>query len=124
LCLWRNMNMLVKRIEDVEAVPVDMEGAKDVTVRVLFGPKDSAPTFAMRVFELDGGGHTPYHEHPFEHEVVILEGDIAVVSKDGETPVKPGNVVLVMPNEVHQFRNMSESNPAKLMCLVPVEYQK
>ena len=116
--------MILKKIKEVEAVDVDMEGAKDVKVRVLFGPKDGAPTFAMRVFEMAPGGHTPYHEHPFEHEAVILEGKIAMVTKDGERPVAFGDVVMVEPGEVHQFKNLSETEPASMICLVPIEYQK
>jgi len=116
--------MIIKTPEDVSAVPVNMEGAENVTVRVLFGPADNAPTFAMRRFDIGPGGQTPYHRHPFEHEVVILSGDIAIVRPDGEQPVRPGQVVLVMPDEQHAFRNRSDTEPAAMLCLVPVEYQK
>ena len=71
--------MLIKKIDEVKAKAVEMEGAKDVTVRVLFGPADGAPTFAMRVFEVAGGGHTPYHEHPFEHEVNVPVYNLSVL---------------------------------------------
>lgn len=116
--------MLIKKIDEVEAVAVEIEGAKDVTVRVLFGPKDGAPTFAMRVFEVAGGGHTPYHEHPFEHEVMVLAGDVAVVTEDGPRPLDVSDVLLVPANEKHQFKNLSDSEPARFMCLVPIAYQK
>ncbi|MBN1816355.1 MAG: cupin domain-containing protein [Sedimentisphaerales bacterium] len=116
--------MIIKKPSDVPAVPVEMEGANKVTVRVMFGPKDKAPTFAMRIFELAGGGNTPYHKHPFEHEAVILSGDIALVTPDGDKPVAIGDVVLVMPDEIHAFKNRSDTKPASFMCLVPVEYQK
>ncbi|MBN1764685.1 MAG: cupin domain-containing protein [Sedimentisphaerales bacterium] len=116
--------MLIKKIDDVAAVPVEMEGAKDVKIRVLFGPKDGSPTFAMRIFELDKSGHTPFHRHPFEHQVMVLQGDIGLVSEDGQIPIKPGDVVMVMPGEKHQFRNLSDKGPAKIMCMIPVEYQK
>ena len=53
--------MLIKRITDVGAVPVEMEGAEGASVRVIFGPADEAPNFAMRVFELAKSGHTPYY---------------------------------------------------------------
>ena len=43
--------MLIKKPSDVAVEPVQMEDAKGVTVQVLLGPKDSAPTFAMRLFE-------------------------------------------------------------------------
>ena len=116
--------MLVKKIDDVPAVSVDMEGAKDVKVRVLFGPDDGAPTFAMRVFELDKAGHTPYHSHPFEHEVIVLDGDLAVVTENDQTPLKAGDVLLMSPDEIHQFKNLSETETACMICLVPIQYQK
>ena len=116
--------MLVKKIKDVPAVPVEMEGVKDVNVRVIFGPKDEAPNFAMRVFDIAEAGHTPYHSHPFEHEVIILAGEVMVVTENDKTPLSVGDAVMVMPDEVHQFRNTSETNPASMACLVPVQYQK
>ena len=116
--------MLVKKIKGVPAVPVAMEGAQDVSVRVLFGPKDNAPTFALRQFELAPGGCTPYHNHPYEHEVVVMQGNIALVQENGETPITVGDVVLVPPDVKHRFRNASDTEPAKMLCIVPVEYQK
>lgn len=116
--------MLIKKINDVPAQDVNMEGAKDVKVRVLLGPKDNAPTFAMRLFELAPGGHTPFHTHPYEHEVIVLEGDVVAVTETGENPVSQGNVLLVVPDEKHQFQNRSDTKIAKMICLIPVEYQK
>jgi quercetin dioxygenase-like cupin family protein len=116
--------MIIKNIETVSASDVVMDGAKDVTVRVVFGPADQAPTFAMRVFELAPGGHTPLHRHPFEHQVLILDGDIALVTDAGEKPVQKGDAVLVMPDEQHRFKNRSDSKRARFMCLVPIAYQK
>jgi quercetin dioxygenase-like cupin family protein len=116
--------MIIKNMQQVAAQPVAMEGAKDVTVRVLIGPKDEAPTFAMRLFELAPGGHTPYHDHDFEHEVIILEGDIAVVTAYGPKTLQKNDVLLVAPNEQHQFKNLSVNAPARFICLVPIAYQK
>jgi len=116
--------MLIKNIQDMPAVPVNMEGARQVQVRVIFGPKDNAPTFAMRVFELAPGGHTPYHQHNFEHEVLILDGQIAVITANGSQPLKIHDTLLVPPNESHQFKNLSDTQTARFMCLVPIAYQK
>lgn len=116
--------MLIKNIETVNASDVVMDGARDVKVRVVFGPADQAPTFAMRIFELAPNGHTPLHSHPFEHEVLILDGDIALVTDSGEKPVRKGDAILVMPDEQHRFKNRSDSESARFMCLVPIAYQK
>jgi quercetin dioxygenase-like cupin family protein len=115
--------MIVKSQDQVPQVPVAMEGAENVKVQVMLGPADHAPSTAMRIFELAPNGHTPYHTHAFEHEVMILTGSIAVITPGGDIPVKPGDVVLVMPNEMHQFKNCSDTQIAKFMCLVPVAYQ-
>ncbi|MCF7973608.1 MAG: cupin domain-containing protein [Phycisphaerae bacterium] len=115
--------MIIKSQDQVSQVPVDMEGAVDVKVQVMLGPSDHAPTMAMRIFELAPSGHTPFHTHAFEHEVMILTGSIAVVTPEGDIPVKPGDVVLVMANEPHQFKNVSDTQNARFMCLVPIAYQ-
>ena len=116
--------MLIKRISDVPATPVQMEGAKNVNVRVLFGPKDEAPTVAMRQFELEAGGHTPHHAHPFEHQVVVMQGGLKVVTDQGDIPLAVGDVLMVLPDEKHQFQNASETEVAKMLCIIPIEYQK
>ena len=77
-----------------------MEGAVGAKVQVLLGPDDKAPTMAMRVFELAANGHTPYHSHDFEHEVMILTGDLAVVTPQGDNPVKPGDVFFMTPHKI------------------------
>jgi len=116
--------MEIKKLDTVPLEPVTMEGASGASVRVVFGPKDNAPTFAMRIFELAPGGHTPFHDHPFEHEALILEGCIALVTLDGRIELAPDHAVLVPPDEPHQFKNLSDTNSAKFMCLVPIQYQK
>ena len=116
--------MQIKQIDSVPLQPVNMEGASGASVRVVFGPADNAPTFAMRIFELAPGGNTPYHKHNFEHEVLILEGDLAAVTPEGPTKLAIHDALLIQPNETHQFKNLSDTKSAKFMCLVPIEYQK
>jgi len=116
--------MIIKKISEVPAEPVTIEGAKNVVARMIFGPQDHAPTFAMRQFEIAPGGHTPLHSHPYEHEVIVLQGRLEVVDKDKPIPLEPGDAVMVEPNLRHQFRNLSPDKLAKMICIIPVEYQK
>ncbi len=110
--------MKVNHYERVEQNPVDMQGAVGCAVRWLVGDKEGAPNFAMRQFEVAVGGHTPRHTHPYEHEVFVLEGEGLVLEGDVEHLLKPGVVVYVRPDEVHQFRNTG-AGPLKFLCLVP-----
>jgi len=105
-----------KKIENQD-VPAP---AKKVKIRWLINEKQGAPNFAMRRFEVAPGGSTPYHTHEWEHEVYVLEGDAVAVSNDGETPIGPGSVILVEPNEIHNFRNTGEKTLV-FLCMIPLQ---
>lgn len=110
--------MQVKHLSEVSAAPVEMEGAVGCTVRWLVDERDGAPNFAMRQFEVAPGGHTPRHQHPYEHEVFVLEGSGIVDGESAPRPLGPGDSVFVAPGELHQFRNTGTA-PLKFLCLVP-----
>ena len=110
--------MHVRHFEQVVNNPVKMEGASGCSVRQLIGVPEGAPTFAMRQFEVIPGGYTPRHFHDYEHEVYVLEGNGEVIEGDTPHKLSAGDVILVRPNEVHQFRNTG-SAPMKFLCLIP-----
>jgi quercetin dioxygenase-like cupin family protein len=110
--------MKVNHYERVQQNPVDMPGAQGCSIRWLVGEAEGAPNFAMRQFEVAVGGHTPKHNHPYEHEVFVLEGRGVVLAGDSEHPLQGGDVVYVRPDEIHQFRNTG-STPLKFLCFVP-----
>jgi quercetin dioxygenase-like cupin family protein len=104
--------------ETVPAADVTMPGATGCKVRWLVDEQDGAPTFALRQFEVAPGGFTPRHSHPYEHEVFVLEGEGEILEADQPRPLRPGTVVYVAPDELHQFRNTG-ATPLKFLCLVP-----
>lgn len=110
--------MKVLSFQDLEPETVTGEGVKDVTIRWLISKKDGAPNFAMRLFEIKPGGHTPLHTHPHEHEVYILEGKGAVWQEGKEVPVGPGTAIFVEPAEKHCFFNRG-TEILKFICMVP-----
>ncbi len=73
----------------------------------------------MRLFELGPGGRTPLHEHGWEHEVYMLEGEAEVVSERGPRPLAAGDAVLVLGGEKHQFRTVGEGR-ARFLCMIPL----
>lgn len=110
--------MKITQYRDVEEQAVTMPGSSGCTVRWLVGEREGAPNFAMRQFEVAPGGYTPLHHHPYEHEVFVLEGTGTIREGEREHKLRPGDVVFVVPDEVHQFRNTGEV-PLKFLCLVP-----
>ncbi len=98
-----------------------MEGAKGVTKQIPISKADGTPTFSVRVFTIEAGGHTPFHSHPFEHLNYIIEGQGVVVNKNHELAVKKGDFALILPGEMHQYKNTSDSKPFVMICAVPKE---
>ena len=113
--------MLIRRADEMEGAPVMMEGVKNVSMRLMVGRADGAPTFAMRHFTVAPGGHTPRHSHNYEHEVFILAGSGRAECDDQFHDVRVGDVLLVEPNRMHQFVN-SGDEPLEFLCLVPIEF--
>ena len=110
--------MLVREAIEVKQDDVDAEGAAGVKIRWLITEEDGAPNVALREFELAPGGHSPFHVHEWEHEVFILEGEGVVTGEEGEFQLEAGTVVLVPPNEKHNFKNTG-SEVLRFLCVVP-----
>lgn len=110
--------MKVSPITDHEQNDVAMEGAASVKMRMLIGPREGATNFHMRQFEVAPGGHTPHHQHDYEHEVLVLAGQGLVKSDAGDHPIAPGTVVWIPANERHQFQNPGP-DPLQFICLIP-----
>ncbi len=104
--------------DDIEGTKVTDPGAEGVTIRVLMGENVGAPTFTMRHFEIAPGGHTPFHAHPWEHEVYVLSGRGKVRLRDGKRDVGPGSFVYVPPDEEHHFENSGDDRFV-FLCVIP-----
>jgi quercetin dioxygenase-like cupin family protein len=111
--------MKVAKSINVAKKPVNVEGAKGVGIRVLISKDDGAPTFAMRMFEIEPGGNTPLHRHPHEHEVFIVEGAGVFVHEGQNHPISMEDVIFVPGNDLHSFKNTSDST-LRFLCLVPL----
>ncbi len=97
-----------------------MKGAAGVAMQVMVGRGDHAPSFALRHFVIEPGGHTPHHSHPYEHEVYVVAGTLAAECDGSVEDVSEGDVLFVPSGAVHQFVNRSPST-ARFLCVVPLE---
>jgi quercetin dioxygenase-like cupin family protein len=103
-------------------VPAEIFGdeAPGVSIRwVIDEEKDGAPVYALRVIEVAPGGHTPDHNHPFEHENFIMEGQGRVQIEGKWFEVTVGDIVFVPPNTQHTYVNTGDE-PFKFLCGIPV----
>jgi quercetin dioxygenase-like cupin family protein len=110
--------MIVKHYTDIPAKPVAMKGALDVTVREVITPRTGASHFSMRIFEVAPGGHTALHDHTYEHEIFILEGQGEVTEGARIYELQPGSTVFISPGTPHQFRNPNDTM-LRFVCLIP-----
>ena len=51
---------------------------------------DGAPVYALRMVEIEPGGHSPRHSHPYEHENFVVEGKGRVMIDGAWHDLKPG----------------------------------
>jgi quercetin dioxygenase-like cupin family protein len=109
--------MKIFHYQDVEAKDAE-EGTSKLRVRWLITKETGAENFAMRLFEMDAGGYSPFHNHPWEHEVFILEGEGLAVGEGKERKFRAGDVIFIPPNEKHQLKNNGKKT-VKFLCLIP-----
>ena len=107
--------MKVCKYPDIKAV----EELPGVTKRDVITANDGAPTFCMRVFEVQPGSSSPSHSHAWEHEIFVFSGRGVVSSEEGETPITKDSVIFIAPNEYHCITNNSDE-PLRFICLIPI----
>src|SRR4030043_57912 len=107
--------MKIQNYRQVKAIAA----APGVTMRIVAGPAEKAPTFVMRIFEIEPGSATPLHTHPWEHEVFTFEGKGVLLSGGKEIPLKEGDAAVVLPNEQHSFKNTGKEM-LRMICVGPL----
>lgn len=91
-----------------------------VTIRWLTSELDDAPTFAMKLFEIEPGASSAVYTHAWEDEVFVLRGQGTVIAREGEFPLREGDVIYIPPMENHQFISMG-TEPLCLLMAVPIQ---
>jgi len=108
----------VVHYQKIEAKPAGPE-APGTSIRwIIDEENDGAPNCVLRVIEVEPGGHTPDHTHPFEHENFVLEGRGRVLIEDNWQDLGPGDVVFVPGGTRHSYANAGDQ-PFKFLCTIP-----
>ena len=110
--------MKIVDYKDIKAEPIKMEGANGNTIRWLISEKDHAPNFAMRLIEVVPRGYGALHDHEWEHEIFVLEGEGTISDGEKEYKMEKEKALFVAPGERHQVKNTG-SEILKFLCLIP-----
>jgi len=116
--------VIIKKMGEVRWERVSDPNARSVKVKWVFGPRDNVPNFYFRIFELAPGGRTPFHSHPYEHVVFVLEGEVVLKTRKGEISLTPRETAYIPPNEHHGFKNVKREIPARFICIIPADYRE
>jgi quercetin dioxygenase-like cupin family protein len=96
------------------------EGASETW---LIGKAEQAQNFALRYYELEGGGHSRKETHAHDHGILFLRGAGHVLIENDVHGVAEGDVVYIAPNEPHQIINTSDEVLGWL-CIIPARRVK
>lgn len=106
--------MLSREYRDV---PRELVG-EDKSIRWLIGESEGAPNFAMRLIEFEPGAVFETHQHPYEHEIFVVEGEGVAHTPDGEERMHPGVALYVPPGQPHGYRNVGQET-LRFICVIP-----
>lgn len=114
---------MVGNIKDLVAQEVIHPEAKDAFMKVLVGQEEGWNDHVMRVLEVEVGGYTPKHSHPWPHINFMIEGQGELMINGEINKVSAGSFAYVPSDSLHQFRNVGDG-VFKFICIVPKEGHK
>ena len=93
-------------------------GSEKTTIQVFISDEE-APNFIMRRFEIQPGGKIGVHDHPWEHEMFVLEGKMQLINAKGDKKeVHAGEFIFMPPNEPHGYINSADQQ-VSFICVIP-----
>ncbi|MCR4441435.1 MAG: cupin domain-containing protein [Peptococcaceae bacterium] len=112
--------MIAGHARDVEGKLYNSNGAKNALKKSLIGPKEGWKDYVMRLFEVEAGGYSPNHSHPWPHIAYVTKGKGIVNMAGTDHEVEEGSFAYVPPGVKHQFVNTG-SDKFCWICIVPPE---
>ena len=110
--------MPVVKKESIKLKPVASDNVKYVTKANTIGPSEGWTDHTMRLFRISAGGHTPSHNHDWEHVIYIVKGKGRLTIDGVQYTVEAGDYAYVPLNAEHQFENPYDED-FEFLCIVP-----
>lgn len=95
----------------------EVSAGKRTSVRVLVGPDEGAPNFALRRFTMEEGGGIPLHTNDVEHEQYVLRGRARITVGDVDYDVGPDDTLYIPAGTPHAY--VVTEGPFEFLCVVP-----
>lgn len=111
---------VVAHFSEVSEQVMEDKEVKGTSLFRLLGPEDGFLGYAMRVFTLEPGGHTPRHRHDWVHINLIVSGEGRLLIEDEWQKISQGFYAFVPSSTLHQFENTGDE-PLVFMCIIPEE---
>lgn len=112
--------MFIANSELIKALAINNPNANGAAMKVLIGAAEGWDSHVMRLLELDEGGYSPKHSHPWPHINYVLEGEGTLFASDAEQPIIKGSIAYIPSGELHQFKNIGQGKLV-FICIVPKE---
>ena len=107
---------MARLLKQSEAKKLGLPGR--TSLEPVSGAIGSQVTFRIAELAVPKPGDPPRGPHlhdGFEECIYVLKGTGTTVAESGEIPIKPGDIVLIPPNEKHMTRNTG-TEPLVLLC--------
>ena len=106
--------MKITSYGEVEAK--EAEGSFKLKIRWL--NNEGSRNFAVRHIEIGPDDYSPYHNHPWEHEIFVLEGNGTAVGEKETESISVGDLISIPSEEIHQIKNTGKST-LRILCMIP-----
>jgi len=110
--------MPVIKASDIKLGNVEMDGVAGLTGSKIVGPLQGWKDYTLRLFKIEPQGHSPHHQHDWEHINYVVKGKGQLQIGDDVHEIEEGDYAFVPPNIRHQFSNPHDSD-FKFICIVP-----
>jgi len=94
----------------------EAEGSSKLKIRWL--NNEGSRNFAVRHIEIEPDGYSPYHNHPWEHEIFVLEGSGTAFGEKRVESISVGDLISIPGEEIHQIKNTGRST-LRILCMIP-----
>jgi quercetin dioxygenase-like cupin family protein len=109
---------MVGKSSELKSISFKGDLVKGASMKVLVSAEQGWHDHVMRIIEVESGGHTPKHQHPWPHINYFISGK-GELEIDGVIHlVESGDYAFVDELLLHQFRNTS-TETLKFICIVP-----